>query len=693
MSTTQLFLTFRQYYSPMTDFASNASKSDANGAYMNIDDFVEAIAPQSEDYSKISRNSYAVLFEVADRKKTGKVTEADWNAFVSLLGQPDAEYQIAFKLFDTQRQGAVNFDDFVKTYDEHKSEDALPFDWTSKWVSLYAGKPDNRTPMSYPMFSQMLSGLLGERVRQAFGHYDPNGTGFIDRLQFEEIIRKAASHKLSDKLLNNLHVVCDAKVNGNDTNKISYAQVRALLNVIRHADLIDKLTVVATKNSPDGQVDRIQFMDAASKNTKGSLLSPLEVDILFKLSSLGDSPSLSSEKISVESFKQAFDPLWLSPEARYAKSLGKKVDAAKNALTSPHTFLGEVFESVYNFSLGAMAGAFGATVVYPIDLVKTRMQNQRASTPGQQLLYKNSWDCFKKVIAREGPRGLYSGLGPQLVGVAPEKAIKLTVNDLVRGKAADKNGNITLPWEIIAGGTAGACQVVFTNPLEIVKIRLQIQGEVAKHTDAPKRSAIWIVRNLGLVGLYKGASACLLRDVPFSAIYFPTYAHLKKDYFGEGPNHKLPIWQLLVAGAVAGMPAAYLTTPCDVIKTRLQVEARSGETSYTGLRHAFSTILREEGPAAFFKGGAARVLRSSPQFGCTLAAYEMLHNLLPLPGHGASTEAGYKVPSSSDIPQSPVHHIRSRNALKILLDIDENFGKPGTLTPERAALIPGLKKD
>lgn len=56
------------------------------------------------------------------------------------------------------------------------------------------------------------------------------------------------------------------------------------------------------------------------------------------------------------------------------------------------------------------------------------------------------------------------------------------------------------------------CQV-FTNPLEIVKIRLQVQGEVAKNVEgAPRRSALWIVKNLGLVGLYKGASACLLRD-------------------------------------------------------------------------------------------------------------------------------------------------------------------------------------
>lgn len=46
-----------------------------------------------------------------------------------------------------------------------------------------------------------------------------------------------------------------------------------------------------------------------------------------------------------------------------------------------------------------------------------------------------------------------------------------------------------------------------------MKIRLQVQGEIAKTVDgAPRRSALWIVKNLGLMGLYKGASACLLRD-------------------------------------------------------------------------------------------------------------------------------------------------------------------------------------
>lgn len=55
-------------------------------------------------------------------------------------------------------------------------------------------------------------------------------------------------------------------------------------------------------------------------------------------------------------------------------------------------------------------------------------------------------------------------------------AIKLTMNDVMRGLLKNKEtGQISLPAEIISGGVAGGCQVIFTNPLEIVKIRLQVQ--------------------------------------------------------------------------------------------------------------------------------------------------------------------------------------------------------------------------
>jgi solute carrier family 25 (mitochondrial aspartate/glutamate transporter), member 12/13 len=214
-----------------------------------------------------------------------------------------------------------------------------------------------------------------------------------------------------------------------------------------------------------------------------------------------------------------------------------------------------------------------------------------------------------------------------------------------------------------------------------VKIRLQVQGELTKKADpaVPKRSALWIVKNLGLVGLYKGASACLLRDVPFSAIYFPAYSHLKRDVFGESPQKRLGVLHLLTAGAIAGMPAAYFTTPCDVIKTRLQVEARKGDQVYNGLVDCAKKVYKEEGLKAFFKGGPARILRSSPQFGFTLAAYEVLGKLLPLPG---SEEAESQKSTGRIEPglglreaKAPLPYLRSRNALKIILDLDENFGR------------------
>jgi solute carrier family 25 aspartate/glutamate transporter 12/13 len=271
----------------------------------------------------------------------------------------------------------------------------------------------------------------------------------------------------------------------------------------------------------------------------------------------------------------------------------------------------------------------------------------------------------------------------------------------VRGKFTDlQSGNIPLWAEIMAGGTAGGCQVVFTNPLEIVKIRLQVQGEAIKAAaregeQVTKRSAMWIVRHLGLVGLYKGASACLMRDMPFSAIYFPTYSHLKKDFFGESPSKKLGIVQLLTAGAIAGMPAAYLTTPFDVIKTRLQVESRKGDTQYTSLRHCAKTVLKEEGFKAFFKGGPARIMRSSPQFGFTLAGYEVLQGMFPM--HGEATAEKELGPRGTIEPitglqeaTAPLPYLRSRNALKIILDLDLGFGKTKVPKEGLKSWLPGV---
>ncbi|KXL41466.1 hypothetical protein M433DRAFT_158843 [Acidomyces richmondensis BFW] len=573
--------------------------------------------------------------------------------------------------------GQVDFNSFKESYARNRTGDFIPFNWDSDWATLYLGGKKHRHSMTYPQFAQMLRGLQGERIRQAFLHFDKNDDGYIEPEDFQKIIQETAAHKLSDHLLANLPTLC----NISPGSKISYANVRAFQNVIRDMDLVELIIRNAVRKASDSKITRQDFLDEAARITRFALFTPMEADILFHFASL-DQPA---GRLGLDDFARVLDASWhAGPSITETTGVA---DVAQKAVAKSENFFHDVLVSVHHFALGSIAGAFGAFMVYPIDLVKTRMQNQRSARVGQ-VLYKNSIDCFSKVIRNEGARGLYSGVLPQLVGVAPEKAIKLTVNDLVRGKFTDvKTGEIPLAAEILAGGSAGACQVVFTNPLEIVKIRLQVQGEAAKAAardgeEFTKRSALWIVRHLGLVGLYKGATACLLRDVPFSAIYFPAYSHLKKDFFGESAHKKLGILQLLTAGAIAGMPAAYLTTPCDVIKTRLQVEARKGDTSYSGVRDAAQKVWREEGFRAFFKGGPARILRSSPQFGFTLAMYEVLQNLLPMPGEAKGVEKELGVPRGSLEPETglqeakaPLPYLRSRNALKIILDLDLGFGR------------------
>lgn len=134
-----------------------------------------------------------------------------------------------------------------------------------------------------------------------------------------------------------------------------------------------------------------------------------------------------------------------------------------------------------------------------------------------------------------------------------------------------------------------------------------------------------VLKDLGLAGLYKGARACFLRDVPFSAIYFPAYAHAKLAT-ADADGHNSPA-ALFGSAMVAGVPAAALVTPADVIKTRLQVTARAGQTTYSGVVDCFRKIIAEEGGKALWKGATARVFRSSPQFGVTLLTYEMLQRI------------------------------------------------------------------
>lgn len=245
---------------------------------------------------------------------------------------------------------------------------------------------------------------------------------------------------------------------------------------------------------------------------------------------------------------------------------------------------------------GNIAGYIGAICVYPIDLIKSNMQLQT-------LIYKNGFDCFKQIIKTKGITKLYSGSLIQIIGIGPEKAIKLYTNQYL----LDNNYN-----PIIAGSCAGLSQVLITNPVEILKIQYQININ----------KKINLIKALEMIGgiknLYKGSTICALRDIPFCGIYFPTYTFAKNKLNKLLPSNNNN--NCFFAGIIAAIPAAFLVTPFDVIKTRIQAKPNI----YNKILFTINKIWIEEGFKAFFKGSGWRIAKSSPQFAITLYVYEIL---------------------------------------------------------------------
>jgi solute carrier family 25 aspartate/glutamate transporter 12/13 len=109
-----------------------------------------------------------------------------------------------------------------------------------------------------------------------------------------------------------------------------------------------------------------------------------------------------------------------------------------------------------------------------------------------------------------------------------------------------------------------------------------------------------------------------------------------------------------------------------VVKTRLQSQAKAGETLYTGVIHAFRTIIREEGAKAIWKGSIFRAVRSSPQFAVTLTVFEVINRNVANPFASGSTNSVSRPLAVRSTPD--ISRIRARNALRILLDCSSTFG-------------------
>jgi len=170
-------------------------------------------------------------------------------------------------------------------------------------------------------------------------------------------------------------------------------------------------------------------------------------------------------------------------------------------------------------------------------------------------------------------------------------------------------------------------------PTEVVKSRTQTGAYGA--TGGSWATAVQVLRYEGIKGFYRGFGITIAREIPFTSIQFPLYEWLKRQLSvryldGERPNSA----EAAVCGMIAGGTAAALTTPLDVVKTRVMLEARTSAVdgkavpspSILSFPPRFLNILRTEGLATLFSGWVPRTLHISAGGAVFLGIYDFAVN-------------------------------------------------------------------
>lgn len=310
---------------------------------------------------------------------------------------------------------------------------------------------------------------------------------------------------------------------------------------------------------------------------------------------------------------------------------------------------------------GALAGMTEHLAMFPMDTVKTRMQSYAHAGDGRVSLWRTTTDLARARLLYRGVGAVALSAGPAhalYFGVleaakgglapledalyassSPSAAFVGSVSEAVVGGGGGGGGVGDVSYHPLSSAMAGAVATVASDaimtPLDVVKQRMQLSV-----TDGSVAACVARVHaEHGFGAFFAGFRTTLLMNVPFFAVHNTVYdaasAVLRGVDFAHGSrtaDGRFSAACSAVAGGVAGAAAAAVTTPLDVVKTRLQTQGEVGARRYGGMRDALLAVAREEGARGLARGMVPRVLFHAPAAAVCWTTYEGCKYLMGVTG-------------------------------------------------------------
>ncbi|KAF1805102.1 mitochondrial carrier domain-containing protein [Mucor lusitanicus] len=275
------------------------------------------------------------------------------------------------------------------------------------------------------------------------------------------------------------------------------------------------------------------------------------------------------------------------------------------------------------FAAGMASGITKLAVGHPFDTVKIRMQ----TTSKSDGRFKGPLDCFLKTVRQEGPRALYKGATPPLVGWMFMDSIMLGTLHNARMIQQQWNGDKPLSiFQHGLAGLAGGITVSFVaTPVEQIKTRLQVQYDAKSKTySGPIDCIRKVVRNNGIFGLWQGLTPTMLFRSWFF-VFWSSYevftTQLKKTSLTDGSV-------TFIAGGLSATAFWIGAFPSDMVKNRYMTQPDVSPKKFPTPTSVARYVYQTEGLKGFYRGFLPSFLRAFPTNASAVFMFEFVMKLL-----------------------------------------------------------------